>query len=163
MCFGNVFWECVLGRRTSRSLDSSVSRNSKRKTHCNTLQHTVIRCRMCSLAAHLEILGLFRAAEFKEANTLQHAATRCNTLQHAATRCITLQHAATHCRMCSSAAHLEILGLFRAAEIKEAMLRFVALRYQLLNLLCCSVLQCVAVCCSMLQRVAVCCNAISTP
>jgi len=97
-----------------------VLRNSKRKTHCNTLQHTVIRCRMCSSAAHLEILGLFCAAEFKEANTLQHAATRCNTLQHAATCCITLQHAATHSRMCSSAAHLEILGLFRAAEIKKA-------------------------------------------
>jgi len=89
-----------------------------------------------------------------QCNTLQHTAThfntrmlQCNTLQHTAT--YTATHTATHCNKTPPM----VWCVVAARAIVERVLQ-----YGMLSIVCCSVLQCVAVCCSVLQCVAVCCS-----
>ena len=125
-------------------------------SHCNTLQHT---------ATYYD--------------TLRHTSTHCNTLQHTTTlgnletllskkevqkdpwildryffdivgTCDTLQHTATHCNTLDFS--------LRNRPSSSGSLLIVVTPCVGRNLVCCSVLQCVAVCCSVLQSVAVCCS-----
>ena len=128
-------------------------------TYCNTLQHIAIPCNTLQHStAHY--------------TTLQHTATHCNTLHHSAahggtvphsaTQCNSLQHTPTHCNrwMLQTAADLWS-SRFRTV-VCCSVLQCVAVCCSVLpftgyngRIVCCSVLQCVAVCCSVLQCVAV--------
>jgi len=75
------------GERQTQRRETDVLNTEDAASHCNTLQHTVIR----------------DSDTAKHCNTLRHSATHCNTVQHSATQCDTrqrhcktLQHAATH-------------------------------------------------------------------
>jgi len=120
-------------------------------THCNTLQHTAAHCNTRAPHTHL--------ARHTDTNTLQHTATHCNTLQHACTphtSCTTYrhQHKNTHIYV-YALAHAQAHSLTRTHINKKGMdVAGRASTYSPSVLL-------VIVCCSVLQRVAVCCSVIS--
>ena len=81
------------GERQTQWRETDVLNTKDAASHCNTLQHTVIRD--SDTATHC--------------NTPQHTATHCNTLQHTATHrdtrkthCRTLQHTAKHWARCNA-------------------------------------------------------------
>jgi len=83
-------------------------------------------------------------------------ATHCNTLQHTATHCNTLQMASNGRLQMKRGGSVLLAGWLK----RDPSMSWVTLTVQSCRrcVLCCSVLQCVAVCRSVLQCVAVCCN-----
>jgi len=73
-------------------------------------------------------------------NTLQHTATHCNTLQHTATHCITLHHTASHITLQRTKIR-HPMGHHNASARRYKAAKTHGIPY----LVCCSVLQCVAV------------------
>jgi len=143
---GEDVWKTA--KRSCKTLPCTATHNV---THCNTLQHA-------------ETYGMLLRA-------LQHAATRCNALQHTATHCNTPQYTEAHCN-----AWLRGRATHRS-HLLQCVVMCCSLRigrqvwstcFELV-LMCCSVLQCIAVCLSVciasihvlqphvLQRVAACC------
>ena len=98
-----------------------------------------------------------------------HTATHCNTLQHNATHCITLQHTAAHCNTVQHTAYEWVAQVFHDSFLCAMTKRSThnEIKYQrssvpwlismfhdsFLCVVCCSVVQCVAVCCSVLQYI----------
>jgi len=127
-------------------------------THCNSLQSTATHCyALLHTATHCFTL-LHTATHYNTlqqlTNTLQRTATHCNTLQHAAAHCNTLQHTAIHHNTCNTLQHMmvhptkavlsvvcacytSIRRVVRASEAHEICMCIV----------CCSVLQCLALSC----------------
>jgi len=84
---------------------------------------------------------------------LQRVATGCSVLQRIWVCCGVIKCDAVRCSVCVCVYDLQNRRL-------DCEFRSIALCCTVLNRMCCSVLQCVAVCCSVLQCVAVRCSAL---
>jgi len=125
---------------------SATHYNSLQHTakHCNTLQRTATHCKTLQrTATHCNTLQhtTFQFTKWHSSH-VRPSLQRGNplTLQHTATHCNTLQHTATHC----NTLHFNLprdTPLMCAPPYQEAIL-------SRCGVVCCSVLQCVAVRCS---------------
>jgi len=118
-------------------------------THCNALQHTLQRV-VFSVESVIDVFHSY-VYVWRVAFICMTCLTHCNALQYTATHCDTLQHTATHYMW-------HVIHMNATLQVTETCHMYMC---DVSYIVCCSVLQCVAVCCSVLQCVAVCCSVFS--
>ena len=143
--------------------------------------------RMSGFGVSFRYAATYYVAESR-CNALRHSATHCDTLQRTTTHCNALRHTATHCNtlqhtatlmdhttvrvVCGS--HRWVASIWIMSNIAFNICRGkctstgACCQIQMLSLgascgsmVCCSVLQCVAVCCSVLQCFVLGCSMLS--
>jgi len=144
----NKCWRALVDFDVCNTLKHTAPHcNILQHTECNAVRHAATNCNKLT-ATHCSTL------QHTHHNALQHTATLQDWMQHTATHCNTLQHTATLQEHSARPSHLQA-DIFKSqlaiqvTELHDFVLQCVVV--------CCSVLQCVAVC--YIQCVAVCCSA----
>ena len=149
--------QCAHWKRVSRASSwahilNMNHRNRMPATYCNTLQHTATH-RTTSQPLNLSLTELKHTAP--RCTALQHTATHYTAPQHNATHCTTLYHTATHCTTLQHIAP-HCITLHHTATRSNTLQHTATQKHTTLyhaspDIVCCSVLQCVAVTFSVLQ------------